>query len=80
MNIVPRKVVQEGCSSDLDNRHPNAHTCLSRLTATAASIASTSIASASVPSAALVLMMIVLTAIEAPVADVFLLWAIDWFV
>lgn len=45
------------------------------LTATAASIAS-----ASVPSAALVLMMIVLTAIEAPVADVSLLWAIDWFV
>ena len=50
-------------------------TPFSRLTATAASIAS-----ASVPSAALVLMMIVLTAIEAPVADVSLLWAIDWFV
>jgi len=45
------------------------------LTSTAASIAS-----ASVPSAALVLMLIVLTAIEAPVADVSLLWAIDWFV
>ena len=75
MNIVPRKVVQEGCSSDLDIRHANAHAFLSRLTATAASIAS-----ASVPSAALVLMMIVLTAIEAPVADVSLLWAIDWFV
>merc|ERR1712062_727800 len=38
------------------------------------------IASASVPSAALVLMLIVLTAIDAPVADVSLLWAIDWFV
>merc|ERR1712001_118342 len=45
------------------------------LTATAASIAS-----ASVPSAALVLMLIVLTAIEAPYQDVSLLWAIDWFV
>jgi Na+/H+-dicarboxylate symporter len=45
------------------------------LTSTAASIAS-----ASVPSAALVLMLIVLSAIEAPVADVSLLWAIDWFV
>lgn len=45
------------------------------LTSTAASIAS-----ASVPSAALVLMLIVLTAIDAPVADVSLLWAIDWFV
>merc|ERR1712227_1019997 len=45
------------------------------LTSTAASIAS-----ASVPSAALVLMLIVLTAIEAPVADVSLLWAVDWFV
>ena len=45
------------------------------LTSTAASIAS-----ASVPSAALVLMLIVLTAIEAPVADVSLLWAIDWLV
>merc|ERR1711997_855099 len=45
------------------------------LTSTAASIAS-----ASVPSAALVLMLIVLTAIEAPVADVSLIWAIDWFV
>ena len=40
----------------------------------------TSIAAASVPSAALVLMLIVLTAIEAPVQDVSLLWAIDWFV
>ena len=45
------------------------------LTSTAASIAS-----ASVPSAALVLMMIVLSAIDAPVQDVSLLWAIDWFV
>jgi len=45
------------------------------LTSTAASIAS-----ASVPSAALVLMLIVLTAIDAPVQDVSLLWAIDWFV
>jgi len=43
------------------------------LTSTAASIAS-----ASVPSAALVLMLIVLSAIDAPVADVSLLWAIDW--
>lgn len=40
----------------------------------------TSIAAASVPSAALVLMLIVLTAIEAPIQDVSLLWAIDWFV
>ena len=46
-----------------------------RLTSTAASIAS-----ASVPSAALVLMLIVLSAIDAPVQDVSLLWAIDWFV
>ena len=46
-----------------------------RLTATAASVAA-----ASVPSAALVLMMIVLSAIDAPVQDVSLLWAIDWFV
>merc|ERR1719507_2196854 len=45
------------------------------LTATAASIAS-----ASVPSAALVLMLIVLTAIDVPVQDVSLLWAVDWFV
>ncbi|KAG8222282.1 hypothetical protein J437_LFUL003263 [Ladona fulva] len=45
------------------------------LTSTAASIAS-----ASVPSAALVLMLIVLTAIDAPVRDVSLLFAIDWFV
>jgi len=45
------------------------------LTSTAASIAA-----ASVPSAALVLMMIVLSAIDAPVQDVSLLWAIDWFV
>jgi len=44
------------------------------LTSTAASIAS-----ASVPSAALVLMLIVLSAIDAPVQDVSLLWAIDWF-
>merc|ERR1719369_1289543 len=45
------------------------------LTSTAASIAS-----ASVPSAALVLMLIVLSAIDAPYRDVSLLWAIDWFV
>merc|ERR1711988_2017938 len=45
------------------------------LTSTAASIAS-----ASVPSAALVLMLIVLTAIDVPVEDVSLLWAVDWFV
>ena len=61
------------------------------LTSTAASIAA-----ASVPSAALVsflfpikfhviklfqvLMLLVLTAIEAPYTDVSLLWAIDWFV
>ncbi|XP_065342648.1 excitatory amino acid transporter isoform X2 [Cloeon dipterum] len=45
------------------------------LTSTAASIAS-----ASVPSAALVLMLIVLTAIDAPVQDVSLLFAVDWFV
>merc|ERR1712212_1349347 len=44
------------------------------LTSTAASIAS-----ASVPSAALVLMLIVLSAIDAPYQDVSLLWAIDWF-
>ncbi|CAB4067282.1 SLC1A2 [Lepeophtheirus salmonis] len=40
----------------------------------------TSVAAASVPSAALVLMLIVLTAIDAPVQDVSLLWTIDWFV
>merc|ERR1712001_392805 len=45
------------------------------LTATA-----TSVAAASVPSAALVLMLIVLSAIDAPVQDVSLLWAVDWFV
>merc|ERR1719150_3361985 len=45
------------------------------LTSTAASVAS-----ASVPSAALVLMIIVLTAINAPVQEVSLLWAVDWFV
>jgi len=45
------------------------------LTSTAASVAS-----ASVPSAALVLMIIVLTAINAPVQDVSLLWAVDWFI
>ena len=48
---------------------------LTSLTSTAASIAS-----ASVPSAALVLMLIVLTAIDVPVQDVSLLWAVDWFV
>jgi len=45
------------------------------LTSTAASVAS-----ASVPSAALVLMLLVLSAIDAPVQDVSLLWAVDWFV
>ncbi|XP_043195057.1 excitatory amino acid transporter 2-like isoform X1 [Amphibalanus amphitrite] len=45
------------------------------LTATAASVAS-----ASVPSAALVLMVIVLQAIEAPIPDVSLLFAVDWLV
>ena len=45
------------------------------LTATA-----TSVATASVPSAALVLMLIVLSAIDAPYQDVSLLWAVDWFV
>merc|ERR1719414_679187 len=45
------------------------------LTATA-----TSVAAASVPSAALVLMLIVLSAIDAPYQDVSLLWAVDWFV
>ena len=45
------------------------------LTATA-----TSVAAASVPSAALVSMLIVLSAIDAPVQDVSLLWAVDWFV
>ena len=47
----------------------------SSLTSTAASVAS-----ASVPSAALVLMLLVLSAIDAPVQDVSLLWAVDWFV
>ena len=47
---------------------------MSRLTSTAASVAS-----ASVPSASLVIMLIVLTAIDAPVQDVSLLWAVDWF-
>jgi len=45
------------------------------LTATAASVAS-----ASVPSAALVLMVVVLQAIEAPIPDVSLLFAVDWLV
>lgn len=45
------------------------------LTSTAASMSS-----ASVPSAALVLLLVVLTAIEAPVQDVTLLFAIDWLV
>ena len=48
---------------------------LPRLTSTAASVAS-----ASLPSAALLLMIIVLTAIGAPVNDVSLLWTVDWFV
>ncbi|XP_005186358.1 excitatory amino acid transporter isoform X2 [Musca domestica] len=45
------------------------------LTSTAASMSS-----ASVPSAALVLLLVVLTAIDAPVQDVTLLFAVDWFV
>lgn len=45
------------------------------LTSTAASMSS-----ASVPSAALVLLLVVLTAINAPVQDVTLLFAVDWFV
>lgn len=45
------------------------------LTATASSMSS-----ASVPSAALVLLIMVLTAIDAPLQDVTLLFAIDWFV
>lgn len=45
------------------------------LTSTAASMSS-----ASVPSAALVLLLVVLSAIDAPVQDVTLLFAIDWFV
>lgn len=45
------------------------------LTSTAASMSS-----ASVPSAALVLLIMVLTAIDAPIQDVTLLFAIDWFV
>lgn len=39
-----------------------------------------SMSSASVPSAALVLLMIVLTAIDAPVQSVSLLFAVDWLV
>lgn len=45
------------------------------LTSTAASMSS-----ASVPSAALVLLLVVLSAIDAPVHNVTLLFAIDWFV
>lgn len=45
------------------------------LTSTAASMSS-----ASVPSAALVLLLMVLTAIDAPIQDVSILFAIDWFV
>ncbi|XP_034101046.1 excitatory amino acid transporter isoform X1 [Drosophila albomicans] len=45
------------------------------LTSTAASMSS-----ASVPSAALVLLLVVLSAIDAPVQDVTLLFAVDWFV
>lgn len=48
---------------------------LRSLTSTAASVSS-----ASVPSAALVLLLVVLSAIDAPVNDVSLLFAIDWFV
>lgn len=39
-----------------------------------------SLSSAPVPSAALVLLIMVLTAIDAPLGDVTLLFAIDWFV
>lgn len=39
-----------------------------------------SLSSAPVPSAALVLLIMVLTAIDAPLQDVTLLFAIDWFV
>lgn len=39
-----------------------------------------SLSSAPVPSAALVLLIMVLTAIDAPLTDVTLLFAIDWFV
>ena len=45
------------------------------LTSTAASMSS-----ASVPSAALVLLLVVLSAIQVPVKDVTLLFAIDWLV
>ncbi|XP_037960516.1 excitatory amino acid transporter isoform X2 [Teleopsis dalmanni] len=45
------------------------------LTSTAASMSS-----ASVPSAALVLLLVVLSAIDAPLQDVTLLFAVDWFV
>lgn len=45
------------------------------LTSTAASMSS-----ASVPSAALVLLLVVLSAIDAPVTNVTLLFTIDWFV
>lgn len=51
------------------------HSVLQSLTSTAASVSS-----ASVPSAALVLLLVVLSAIDAPVNDVSLLFAIDWFV
>ena len=47
----------------------------SSLTSTAASVSS-----ASVPSAALVLLLVVLSAINAPVYNVSLLFTIDWFV
>jgi solute carrier family 1 (glutamate/neutral amino acid transporter) protein 4 len=39
-----------------------------------------SMSSASIPSAALVLLLVVLTAIEAPVHNVTLLFAVDWLV
>lgn len=39
-----------------------------------------SLSSAPIPSAALVLLIMVLTAIDAPLQDVTLLFAIDWFV
>lgn len=57
------------------HRYFHYHSVLRSLTSTAASVSS-----ASVPSAALVLLLVVLSAIDAPVNDVSLLFAIDWFV
>lgn len=47
----------------------------SSLTSTAASMSS-----ASVPSAALVLLLVVLSSVDAPTHDVSLLFAVDWLV